>query len=51
MSQLIQRILAKKQDAMQCRLVRGDNFQERFGAETGCHKKLRGGTAVGIGRP
>lgn len=51
MSQLIQVILAKKQDAMQCRLVRGDNFQEGFGAEEGCHKKLRGGTAADIGRP
>lgn len=51
MSQLIQVILAKKQDAMQCKLVRGDNFQEGFGAEEGCHKKLRGGTAADIGRP
>jgi len=32
------------------RLLRGDILQEGVGAEGGCYKKSRGGTATGIGR-
>lgn len=49
--QLIQMISAQKHDAMQCRQVRDDNFQEGFGAEENCCKKVKGGTAAGVGRP